>query len=110
MKKRYICIGAFIVGAMLFSCSKKVHPVTTEHAVVTNDTTINIAAKKAPVKHKAKEAVPNVITVNDASAHKTVDGRYYYDLQGHRYWRNNKDGKYYLFNKTMYADAAFKPE
>ena len=51
---------------MLFSCSKKVHPVTTEHAVVTNDTTINIAAKKAPVKHKAKEAVPNVITVNDA--------------------------------------------
>ncbi len=107
MKKRYICVGAFIITGALFSCSKKVHPVNTGHAVVTNDTTVT---KKTPVKRKPKEAVPNVITVNDASAHKTVDGRYYYDLQGHRYWRNNKDGKYYLFNKTMYADAAFKPE
>ena len=110
MKKRHICVGAFIIGSTLFSCSKKVHPVTTGHAVVTNDTVINTTAKKAPVKRKAKDAVPNVIAVNDASAHKTVDGRYYYDLQGHRYWRNNKDGKYYLFNKNMYADAAFKPE
>jgi hypothetical protein len=108
MKVKYLFIGAFVIASGLFSCSKKVHPVTTtEAAVVKNDTSV---AKKAPVKRKPKEAVPNVITVNDAIAHKTVDGRYYYDLQGHRYWRNNKDGKYYLFNKTMYADAAFKPE
>lgn len=106
-------MGVFIVFG-LFSCSKKVHPVTTDQAVVTNTTVTAtntaMATKKASVKQKPKEAVPNVIAVNDASAHKTVDGRYYYDLQGHRYWRNNKDGKYYLFNKTMYADAAFKPE
>ena len=107
MKIKYIWIAAFIIALGLFSCSKKVHPAATETKSVSSDTT---AAKKAPVKKKPKEPVPNVITVNDASAHKTVDGRYYYDLQGHRYWRNNKDGKYYLFNKTMYSDAAFKPE
>ena len=107
MKVKYICIAVVIIALGLFSCSKKVHPVTTETKSVSSDT---IAAKKAAVKRKPKEPVPKVITVNDASAQKTVDGRYYYDLQGHRYWRNNKDGKYYLFNKTMYADAAFKPE
>ncbi len=113
MKTTCICIGVFIAFG-LFSCSKKVHPAATDQAGVTNSTTATTGnttvTKKTPVKQKPKEAVPNVIAVNDASAHKTVDGRYYYDLQGHRYWRNNKDGKYYLFNKTMYADAAFKPE
>jgi hypothetical protein len=117
MKLNYLFVVFFMAAVAVVSCSKKNHPskqeatstttVTTVGGAVAKDTTME---KKAPVKTKAREAVPKVITVSDASAQKTVDGRYYYDLQGHRYWRNNKDGKYYLFNKTMYADAAFKPE
>jgi hypothetical protein len=65
-------------------------------------------AKKAIAKRREKAIIPKVIAVNDSAAHKSVDGRYYYDVLGHRYWRNNKDGKYYLFNKSMYTDDAFK--
>ena len=75
---------------------KKVEPVATE--------------KTEPVKSKPTTATPKVILVDDRAAKKSVDGRYYYDLGGHRYWRNNKDGKYYLFNKSMYTDDAFKPK
>ncbi len=117
MKVNYLFALFLVLVVAVVSCSKKNHPaktgatstttITTVDGAVIKDTTV---VKKAPAKAKAKEAVPKVITVSDASAQKTVDGRYYYDLQGHRYWRNNKDGKYYLFNKTMYADAAFKPE
>ncbi|WP_301927947.1 hypothetical protein [Ferruginibacter sp.] len=96
----------FLVAGSLISCSKKVHPVATESETVKKD---SIAEKKVVVKKKAREPLPKVISVNDLSAKKTIDGRYYYDLQGHRYWRNNKDGKYYLFNKAMYADDAYKP-
>ena len=53
--------------------------------------------------------VPKVITVDDKAAKKTPDGRMYYDLDGRRYWRNYDDGKYYLFNKSMYSNPAFKP-
>ena len=60
------------------------------------------------IKRKVPESIPKVIVVNDKYANKSVDGRRYYDLQGHRYWRNNKDGKYYLFNKSMQTDNAFK--
>ncbi len=63
---------------------------------------------KPVIKQKPKESIPKVIVVNDKFANKSVDGRYYYDLQGNRYWRNNKDGKYYLFNKAMLTDDAFK--
>ncbi|MDP4286026.1 MAG: hypothetical protein Q8891_16555 [Bacteroidota bacterium] len=65
---------------------------------------------KSTGDNKPKAVFPKVITVNDNVAHKSVDGRYYYDVLGHRYWRNNKDGKYYLFNKSMYKDEAFKPQ
>ena len=68
----------------------------------------SLLAKNALAKKKSKEIIPKVITVNDSAAHKSVDGRYYYDVMGHRYWRNNKDGKYYLFNKSMYTNDAFK--
>lgn len=50
-----------------------------------------------------------MITVNDSAASKTFDGRLYYDLEGHRYWRNKKDGKYYLYSKSMQGNADFKP-
>jgi len=107
MATKYLYIIAFFIAVGLYSCSKKIHPVTTvAPTVVKNDT---LSAKKAIIKRKPKEPIPKVISVNDISAHKTVDGRYYYDLQGQRYWRNSKDGKYYLFNKLMYTNNAFKP-
>ncbi|MBL0201642.1 MAG: hypothetical protein IPP81_16305 [Chitinophagaceae bacterium] len=52
--------------------------------------------------------MPKVIIVNDKVAKRSVDGRYYYDLEGRRYWRNNRDGKYYLFNKSMFDNPDFK--
>jgi len=67
-----------------------------------------MVAIKPVIKRKPKESIPKLIVVNDKYANRSVDGRFYYDLQGHRYWRNNKDGKYYLFNKSMLTDAAFK--
>ena len=82
------------------ACSKRTHP-----AAATALPGTETAPAKRPV---VKTAVPKVIVVNDKYAKRSVDGRYYYDLDGHRYWRNNKDGKYYLFNRSMYNDDAFK--
>ena len=86
------------------SCSKKNHPSNTTASTATD----SIAAAKIVKKRPLITTVPKVITVNDKVAKKSVDGRYYYDLNGHRYWRNNKDGKYYLFNKSMFDDEDFK--
>ncbi len=99
MKKLCMLISAFILLVTISSCSKKSHPAAT----VATET-----AKPAAVKKPLKTAIPKVIVVNDKVAKRSVDGRYYYDLEGHRYWRNNKDGKYYLFNKSMFDDPAFK--
>jgi hypothetical protein len=112
MTRRYLCIIFFSGICVLSGCSKKNHPART--AQPENNTSLEVkkndsAATKAVVKKKEKVPVPNVITVNDSAAHKSVDGRYYYDVMGHRYWRSKKDGKYYLFNKSMYTDDAFKP-
>jgi hypothetical protein len=96
-----LIIASIISSTILLTagCSKKNHPSTA--------TTAPVAAK--PVKKAVvKTAVPKVITVNDAVAKRSLDGRYYYDLEGHRYWRNNRDGKYYLFNKSMFDDPDFK--
>lgn len=68
----------------------------------------SVVTVKRVVKRKPTESIPKVMVVNDKYAKKSVDGRFYYDLQGHRYWRSNKDGKYYLFNKSMLTDEAFK--
>ena len=64
--------------------------------------------KPKPVEIR-KTPAPKMISVNDAVAKKAVDGRLYYDLEGHRYWRNKKDGKYYKYFKGMHDDPAFKP-
>ena len=111
---------------LLISCSKKTTPArspeeTTTSVIVADTTkavdtvqspikkTDSVLVKKAPpVKPKPKETIPKVIAVGDNAAKKSVDGRLYYDLQGHRYWRNNKDGKYYLYNKSMATDPDFK--
>jgi hypothetical protein len=87
---------------ILAGCSKKTHPSSTKMESATTNT-------KAYEKKSPKAVFPKVISVNDSAAHKSVDGRLYYDVMGHRYWRNYKDGKYYLFNKSMYNDPAFKP-
>ena len=106
MLKMNLVIVALLIVVGLYSCSKKNHPVRSLSETIEKDSSSLL--KKAPAKKKPKEAVPKVITVTDNIARKSVDGRYYYDLQGHRYWRNNKDGKYYLFNKSMYNNGAFK--
>lgn len=126
MPKTMPVLISFFIFFILYSCSKKVHPARTETAVVNTDTLMakasdsvslikkidSLAVNKKPVvKRKPKEIIPTVIAVNDNVAKKSVDGRLYYDLQGHRYWRSNKDGKYYLFNKSMQSDPAFnKPQ
>jgi hypothetical protein len=65
-----------------------------------------VPANKTPVR---KTPVPKTIVVNDMAATKTPDGRLYYDLNGKRYWKNFRDGKYYLFRKGMLANPDFKP-
>lgn len=84
-------------------CSKKSHPSSSTSAT-------NEVKKEAPkpVATQPKANFPKVITVNDSAASKSVDGRLYYDVMGHRYWKNYKDGKYYLFNKSMYSNPDFK--
>ena len=72
---------------------------------------MNNAASPVPNTTTVRKAtmIPRVIVVSEAAAKKSVDGRMYYDLEGRRYWRNYDDGKYYLFNKAMYMNKAFKP-
>ncbi len=104
-----------LMMVFLYSCSKKTQPskstVLTEEkkdSIVTITKTDSLVAKKPVVKRAPKPSTPKVITVSDQAAKKSVDGRYYYDLQGHRYWKNNKDGKYYIYNKSMNTDPNFK--
>jgi hypothetical protein len=106
MKKKFLVFLCALFVMVLYSCSRRSHPAKTSPEVVT--TTIDSAAVTKPViKKKEKVVIPKVIVVNDSAAHKSVDGRYYYDMLGHRYWKNNKDGKYYLFNKSMYNNPDF---
>lgn len=96
----------FFIGATIVSCHKKNYPARTDATTV--EKTVDSAEVKKPVVKKKKEPLPKVIAVNDEAAHKSVDGRLYYDVMGHRYWKNYKDGKYYLFNKSMFSNPDFK--
>ncbi len=98
-RMRYIknIVALTIICCSLVACSKKTSPAASTPS----------ETKKNVVK-KPKPGTPLVISVNDQAAQRTVDGRYYYDLNKKRYWRNNKDGKYYLFNKSMYNSPDFK--
>ncbi len=98
MQKAAVIILLFL-SLCIISCSKKTNPAA--------NTTPPTETKVVTAKPK-KLATPKMITVNDKYAKRSVDGRYYYDLQGKRYWRNNRDGKYYLFNKSMFEDPDFK--
>ena len=113
MKNISLFFTIFLFALMLFSCHRKTVPATNT-TISTKDPTASKSKEgdssaTKPATTKAKPATAKVIVVSDAAAKKTVDGRYYYDLNGKRYWRNNKDGKYYLFNKSMYNDPDFKP-
>lgn len=113
------------------SCSKKTVPSKTAVVIPGENNTSRVRTKPAPtpvvkkvdsavtiapektekpvVKEKPKPEFPKVITVNDEAASKSVDGRLFYDVLGHRYWKNYNDGKYYLFDKSMYNNPDFKP-
>jgi len=114
MRKTFALILAFSTLLLIYSCSKKHHSgktvetseKSTADSVKTGDSLI---VKEPAFKPKRKDIIPKTIIVNDNAARKSVDGRLYYDLLGHRYWKNYKDGKYYLFNKSMYSNDAFKP-
>ena len=113
MNKLFLLIIIFLSAILLNSCSKKSHPSRTTADSEKKSTKTETVKTPAVVKKEAKKTkavFPKVITVNDSAAHKSVDGRMYYDVMGHRYWRNNKDGKYYLFNKSMYNNPDFKAQ
>ena len=106
MEKKFLVFLLALFVITLYSCSRKSHPAKTSTATVV--TTVDSAAVTKPVvKKRERIVIPKVIVVNDSAAHKSVDGRYYYDMLGHRYWKNNRDGKYYLFNKSMYNNPDF---
>ncbi len=108
---------------LMYSCGRKYVPQNDNIPVVTLNSKTP-AAKPAPAAATAakpgvrtmtkraapvKTTVPQVIWVNDKVAKKNFDGRLYYDLDGRRYWKNYVDGKYYLYNRAMYNNSAFKP-
>ncbi|HEY5390758.1 MAG TPA: hypothetical protein VIJ57_01490 [Hanamia sp.] len=125
-------LPAFMVLAAIFisSCGRRTIPTKTA-TVITSEKNVSqpeVKPKPAPVtktadtvaiatppaekpaeKEKVKSDFPNVISVNDNAASKSVDGRLFYDVLGHRYWKNYKDGKYYLFDKSMYNNPDFQP-
>ena len=104
-----------LIVVVFSSCSRKTVPAKSTNSnvsiVMPSDSIANkpvIPAKpKVPVAVKTPTA--KVIVVSDAGAKKTFDGRLYYDLEGKRYWKNYKDGKYYLYNKTMQGNPDYKP-
>lgn len=121
MKKLLLPFIALVMIATT-GCSKKVNPSksakiiydapketsTSSNTTVEKTEVTKSVSKPAPAKKPTAE-FPETIFVNDAAAKKSVDGRLYYDVKGHRYWKNYKDGKYYLFNKSMYKNPDFKP-
>lgn len=107
----HVKLPAFLLIVLFLSitsCSKK-HQPQTEITVTDMPESAKPAAKKKVVKKVVNTPVPNVITVDDRGAQKSVDGRLYYDLEGHRYWKNYNDGRYYKFRQGLFDDPAFKP-
>ena len=122
---KYILSVVVIFSLLIFqACSRKTTPPPKPNITPTTGTTgtgttgttakeadsVAIAEVKAKMGYKTpvKTAVPKSIVVSDAAAKKTVDGRYYYDLEGKRYWRSKKDGKYYLYYKGMFENKDFQ--
>ena len=112
---KFTCLYITLI-AMLFivnGCSRKTTPEgNSSRSVYGSDSnktaTTNITTSKPVTVKNIKTPTPKMIVVNDNVASKTFDGRLYYDLDGHRYWKNYRDGKYYIYNKSMVTDPAFK--
>lgn len=111
---KYLIASILLVS--VYSCNKKNIPAKTDSVTITTvpaNTTPHksdsVVVKKRNFTPKKKDIIPPSIVVKDKAAKKAVDGRLYYDLLGNRYWKNYKNGKYYLFNQKMYDDPAFKP-
>ncbi len=114
----------FVILAVISAgCSKRYVPQHSNLPVIVVTGNNNKPAAKSATAAAAKPAaremvkragaaasVPKVIWVSDKAAKKNFDGRLYYDLEGRRYWKNYVDGKYYLFNRSMYTNNAFKPK
>lgn len=108
MLKKHILLFLPLALSILLGCSRRTHPAqTAENPGAISNTS---AVKKSSASSNRIKEIPKVIIVSDSVAKKSIDGRYYYDLNGHRYWRNNRDGKYYLFNRSMYTDDAFRKQ
>ncbi len=113
MFKMKLFAAALLIALSLNSCHKKNYPSKTPESNI--DNTVSSSGVKSDssvitkpvIKRKPKVPVAKVITVDDSAAHRSVDGRLYYDVLGHRYWKNYKDGKYYLFNQSMYNNPDF---
>jgi hypothetical protein len=106
MKKNHILLLALLILLSFSNCSKKTIP-SGSAGNTGNKGSTSTSVKPTTVK-PIKTPTPKVIVVNDSSASKTFDGKLYYDLEGHRYWKNYKDGKYYLYNKSMNNNPDFK--
>jgi hypothetical protein len=106
MKNLLIVFLSFCI--LLASCSKK-QQAQAASSNIGKPATASAANNKTTVKKITQPPLPKVLTLDDRAAKKSVDGRLYYDLEGHRYWRNYDDGKYYQFNKSMFSNPAFKP-
>jgi hypothetical protein len=116
MPVKYFTVVGISFTLLIFSCGKKNVPQSSSAvtAATVSNTSKPVIKKPAHsalgvVKKAPAAPIAKVIIVNDSVAKKSFDGRLYYDVEGHRYWRNYNDGKYYLFNKSMYSDPAFKP-
>jgi len=105
MKKYVLCFVLVAGFFYLESCSRKTTPSkTAEEEVAVKVESPPAPRRPAPIK----TPVPKSIVVNDKAATKTIQGRYYYDLEGKRYWRSKKDGKYYLYYKGMFEKPEFQ--
>lgn len=105
---KLLLLSCLSVLVIVSGCSKKTYSTgsstnTSSSTSSGSGTTETKVVKKAVVK----TAVPKVIVVNDSAAKRSVDGRYYYDLEGRRYWRNNRDGKYYLYYRGIFDNPDF---
>jgi len=117
LKRIFFLIPVILIVISFNSCSRKIHPSGSPSITPINGISSSENRKedegnleKTTVTRKHKATFPKIISVNDSAASKSVDGRLYYDVMGHRYWKNYKDGKYYLFNKSMYSNSDFKKQ
>jgi len=108
MQIRFHFYLVIVLCLLITGCSKKHQP--QKEITVTDIPESAKPETKKPVKKVVHTPVPKTITLDDRGAKKAVDGRLYYDLEGHRYWRNYKDGKYHLYKEGMFDDPAFKPQ